>query len=272
MNNNYTQKTYSPTTEHLKTSKAITEFTTEINRMCPSCMNTHVISKGKQPKTGEMRAECKACGKQFATLFSENLAKVFAEKEKLQEELCTLAKAETKRAYDKVSPDKDKNREESIEQILRGNEIKPTRKLQLLYFKNIKRNRISKVKQVIVENTAIPRAQLINIDFMDDGTLEIFCWHDKCETILSELAKLKLEEHSPDLSGSEDTYEAFKSRMKNIANRRDNTKVVLKRYASKLSNMSKKDLQTEITHTATKSITMAGSDSLVSIEINSDDS
>lgn len=272
MNNDYDKKANISGTQAFKTQKTITEFTSETNRMCPSCWSTHVISKGKQPKTGEMRAECKSCGKQFATLFSENLARLFAEKEQLKDELCKKASAEIATAYAKDKPGNEGTRAETVEQVLRGNDPKNAKKLQLLYFSNIKRNRISKIKQVIVDNTSIPRAQLVNLDFMDDNTLEIFCWQDKCESIISELAKLQLPPLSPSIEGNDEAYESFKTRMKNIATRRDNTKIALKRYALKLSNMAKDCLKTELTIITKKSTVMAGNDSSISIEIDSYDS
>lgn len=245
----------------------INEFTNNSTRVCPNCMALKVISKGKQPKTGEVRAECKTCGKQFALLFSENLGKMLDENNELKDKLNTALTEGLKKEY--ITQDEmPRQNTENFEQLLRGGD-EVSRKLKVVYFSNIKRNRIRKVKEAIVNNTSVKSSQLINIDFAEDNILEIFCWEDRIEFVTKELVKLSLLRENYNPGTSEDSLKAFKIRMGSLCSRKSNTRVVLKRYAQKLSLLSKPELDKELTSTKNDECA-AGTSSELSIDMNSD--
>lgn len=240
-------------------SRSLTDFVSDVSRLCPSCLSTRVISKGKQAKTGEVRGECKVCGKQFALLFSENLAKMSNDKDVLGATINKLMTTISELEYRNGESVSDKSSSSvitpkssvgdmassgfSCESVLRGG-VNNHRKLCVLYFSNIRRNNVKKIKEAITGNTNILSSNLVNIDFAEDGILEVFCWTTHKEKMACALAKLDLilENYCP--IGSKDLLHGFRSRMERIYRRKGNTNTALKRYALKLSKLTETDLET----------------------------
>lgn len=261
-----TPKLKTQKTEVQPNSGNILDYTPDIPRICPSCLARTVISKGKQAKTGEMRAECKSCAKQFATLFSENMGKLWLQIEDLKVQLNKQIEENLKIKYSDNTPEK----ENDIEKVLRGTEMN-AKKLKLVYFSNIKRNKISRIKETIVLNTELTSAQLINIDFAEDTVLEVFCWEENCANVIAELGKIKLVHEKYDPAKTDTARNEFTGRMESIYKRRSNTNTTLKRYAMKLSRLAKSDLTKELaTPTKIGENTMAASVSITSSDVEND--
>lgn len=215
---------------------------TIVLRMCPACLAHNVVSKGKQQKTNEMRSECKTCGKQFATLFSENMAKLATQANTYKAQ---LQKALEIKAHTTFLDERRPNAEDCADEVLRGGDI-VRRKLTIIYLTNIKRNRISRVREAIVANTTLAGAQLINLDFAEDDILELFCWQDKRNEIISELSKVKLVQSTYNPASDAAKHENFSKRMEEIHKRKSNTKIMLKRFAYKLARLGIKELTVQM--------------------------
>lgn len=232
------------------------------NRVCPSCLSTEVTSKGRQPKTLEMRSECKTCHKQFATLHSENIAKVINENTKLKE---GTSSGDVNIVKDVTIPPfehgmaKEVKTPESLEEILRGGNTN-SKRLTILYFTNVKCNKVGKIRDAIVNNTGLKSSQIVNIDFAEEDALEMFCYENDKVIIECELARLKITRRMYKPYENEGLLTRFTKRMVTITQRRSNTRVILKRFALRLSRLNMGELKAEMAKLKCNEINAAISD------------
>lgn len=203
-----------------------TELDTKGSKKCLNCGSTRVCSKGRAQKTGEPRAQCTRCNKEFPTRYALMFFEVsnpgmYVEKSEKKAE-----KEPTNKEKKEVAVQEEMSVERATE-ILSGpisgkKEKKEVReKLAFLYVEGLPRNRIGLIKTALATKIGgVEPGDIVNLAFIGNSMAEMIVYDKVAVMMKEELRKINLKTCEWNPAGGDYGKARFKERMKRIGERK----------------------------------------------------